>query len=138
MSAQHPSQLNAVRARLRAAEAHLASATDRLLQTRRQALHGAPDATALAAALAAYLEADAAAQEARREYERLTGTTTAPALLAAARIFLGAPAPAAPATSTPRASDEEPEPYVPAEQERRRWQFARWLAERGQLTEYPV
>src|SRR5262245_33013680 len=135
MSEQYPDRLNGARARLRAAESHLSSATEQLLQQRRRALYGNPNPAALATAINAFQQADADAQAARAHSERLGGTVSAVPMLEAVAKFLNHPT--APAPAEPAAPERDPEPHVPQEQERRRWEFARWLTQRGKLSEYP-
>ena len=133
--------VRAARERLRAAEAERASATERLLEQRRRALYGNPDAAALQAAHDTFLQADAAAVRARRDYERLSGTVSPATMLEAAAAFLNRPtAPPAPPLPVPEppAAEREPTPYVPLERDRRRWAFARWLIAQGKLSEYPA
>ena len=136
MSTQDPDQLRAAHARLRAAEAQLAGATHWLLQQRRQALNGTPNPAALAAAINAFVQADAAAQSARTNYERMGGVVSLVTMLETAAKFLSQPA--AQGSNGPTTAEQAPESYVPQEPERRRWQFARWLALRGRLSEYPA
>ena len=137
-----PDRLLAALYRLRAAEAERAGATQRLLEQRRRALYGNPDAAALHAARDAYLRADAEAVRALHDYERLTGTVSPVTILEAAAVILGRPtAPptrSEPPASEPPAWEREPEPYVPLERDVRRWEFTRWLIAQGKLTEHPA